>query len=129
APLGVRGAGVACDLPYYGARMAVTRYNDSVRYTSRRTHRGAPPAELAAQYRPTGPVFLAPDGSSDRWLTERYCLYTANRRGTVWRGEIHHAPWPLQPAEAEIERNTMTDPLRLALPARPGPLLHFAERQ
>jgi uncharacterized protein YqjF (DUF2071 family) len=69
-----------------------------------------------------------PDGSVDRWLTERYCMYAANRRGAVWRGEIHHARWPLQPAEAEIERNTMADPLRLALPAR-TPLLHFAECQ
>jgi hypothetical protein len=55
-------------------------------------------------------------------------MYVANRRGAVWRGEIHHARWPLQPAEAEIERNTMSDPLRLALPPRP-PLLHFSECQ
>jgi uncharacterized protein YqjF (DUF2071 family) len=81
-----------------------------------------------AQYRPTGPVVQAPAGSIDRWLTERYCLYTAHWRDTVWRGEIHHARWRLQPAEAKIERNTMADPLRLARPARP-PLLHFAERQ
>jgi uncharacterized protein len=127
-PLAVRGARVAFHLPYYDARMVFARDDGRVRYTSRRTHRGAPPAEFAAQYRPTGPVVQAPDGSIDRWLTERYCLYAANRRGAVWRGEIHHARWPLQPAEAEIERNTMTDPLRLVLPARP-PLLHFAERQ
>jgi uncharacterized protein YqjF (DUF2071 family) len=127
-PLAVRGARLTFHLPYYDARMAFARYHGMVRYSSKRTHRGAPPAELAVQYRPTGPVVEAPDGSIDRWLTERYCLYVANRRGTVWRGEIHHAPWSLQPAEAEIERNTMADPLRLALPAR-RPLLHFAERQ
>jgi uncharacterized protein len=39
----------------------------------------------------------------------------------------HHAPWPLQPAEAEISCNTMADPLRLTLPEC-APLLHFATR-
>jgi uncharacterized protein YqjF (DUF2071 family) len=126
-PLAVRAARLAFHLPYYDARMTVTRDGDTVRYTSRRIHRAIPPAELAVEYRPTGPAFLAPDGSLERWLTERYCLYAANWRGRVWRGEIRHARWPLQPAEAEIARNTMADPLRLALPARTS-LLHFAQR-
>src|SRR5215211_9335055 len=61
------------------------------------------------------------------WLTERYCLYAADRRGRVWRGNIHHARWPLQPAEADIACNTMADQLQLVLPQR-APLLHFAPR-
>ena len=41
---------------------------------------------------------------------------------------IRHAPWPLQPAEAEIERNTMADRgTGSSLPTEP-PLLHFAKR-
>jgi uncharacterized protein YqjF (DUF2071 family) len=43
------------------------------------------------------------------------------------RGEIAHARWPLQSAEAEITTNTMTAPLGFTLPAR-APLLHFAGR-
>jgi uncharacterized protein len=43
------------------------------------------------------------------------------------RAEIHHPPWPLQPAEAEIEHNTMASPLGLDLAG--APLLHFAARQ
>ena len=62
----------------------------------------------------------------ESWLTERYCLYAANRRGRLWRGNIHHR-WPLQPAEAEIASNTMADQLQLRLPPR-APLLHFAPR-
>jgi uncharacterized protein YqjF (DUF2071 family) len=64
--------------------------------------------------------------SLDWWLTERYCLYAIDRRGRVYRAEIHHAPWPLQPADAFIARNTMADPLGLSLDGRP--LLHFARR-
>ena len=40
------------------------------------------------------------------------------------RAEIHHPPWPLQPAEAEIGENTMSP---VALEGEP--LLHYSERQ
>lgn len=127
-PVAVRAARYAFHLPYYDGRMAVRRrHEEEVQYTSVRTHHGAPPAGFAARYRPTGPAGRAASGTIDRWLTERYCLYAGDWSGHVWRGEIHHRPWPLQPAEAEIECNTMTAPLRLALPATP-PLLHFARR-
>ncbi|MFQ5744792.1 MAG: DUF2071 domain-containing protein, partial [Acidobacteriota bacterium] len=61
----------------------------------------------------------------EHWLVERYCLYTVDGHGRAWRGEIHHRPWSLRPAEAEIARNTMTAPLGLELHG--APLLHFAE--
>jgi uncharacterized protein YqjF (DUF2071 family) len=125
-PLAVRGARWAFHLPYYDARMDVRWVDGEERYASRRTHRGAPPAEFVARYRPVGAVVAARKGSLDQWLTERYCLYGADRRGRLWRGEIHHARWPLQPAEAQIERNTMAAPLGLTLAPTPA-LLHFAK--
>jgi uncharacterized protein len=126
-PMAVRGARYLFHLPYYDASMASERCDGVMRYTSMRTHRGAPHAEFVARYRPTGPVYRSAVGSIEYWLTERYCLYAANRRGEIWRGDIHHARWPLQPAEAEVERNTMADQLRLILP-KGEPLLHFAKR-
>ena len=97
-------------------------------YTSHRTHRGAPPGEFAATYRPTGPVFEAAPGSLERWLTERYCLYSSDRRGRLYRGDIHHSVWSLQPAAADIRYNTLARGFGLSLPDVP-PLLHFAKRQ
>jgi uncharacterized protein YqjF (DUF2071 family) len=79
------------------------------------------------RYRPTGPTYLARAGTLEHWLTERYCLYAANRKGRVWRGDIQHHPWPLQPAEADFERNDMAFQIGLRLPATPA-LLHFARR-
>jgi uncharacterized protein YqjF (DUF2071 family) len=114
-------------LPYFRASMRLRKAGGWRHYRSYRTHRGAPPAEFQARYRPAGEVYRAAPGSLEHWLTERYCLYTIGRRGEVFRGEIHHAPWPLQPAEAEIEANTMTVPHGLQLPPT-APLLHFAER-
>lgn len=80
------------------------------------------PAELRASYRAIGPVSRAERGSLAHWLTERYCLYSVDRNGRVWRGEIHHAPWPLQPAEASFERLEMVEALGLRLAGAPTSL-------
>jgi hypothetical protein len=119
------GARTAYRLAYFHARMRSSRRGDEVRLETMRIHRGAPGAEFAGAYRPTGPVSPAAPGSHDAWLTERYCLYTIGHRGEVRRGEIHHPPWPLQPAEATFERQTMTTAAGIALPSQP-PLLHYA---
>ena len=69
-------------------------------------------------------VFLAlelVDGTSlEHWMAERYCLYSS-RFGRLFRGHVHHLPWPVQPARAEISDNSMT-----TLPLDGPPLLHFS---
>ena len=100
---------------------------DAIHYQSERCHRGAPAAGLTATYGPTSTVFRAAPGSLAHWLTERYCLYSADRRGRLFRGEINHAPWPLQEAQATFSRNTMVAAQGLVLPETP-PVLHFARR-
>ncbi len=112
-------------LPYFRARMALQRQGDWIDYRSTRTHRGAPVAEFAARYRPTGEPRHARPGTLDHFLTERYCLYAA-ARGQLARGEIHHPPWPLQAAECEIQRLEMTRLLGWQSPPSP-PLAHFAQ--
>jgi len=114
-------------LPYMRARMSLNTAADGwIRYESERTHRSEPPAKFVARYRPTGEVYTAARGTLDHWLTERYCLYTVDRRNRVRRAEVHHPPWPLQPAECEIGSNTMTASLGLDHGGKP-PLLHFAQ--
>jgi uncharacterized protein YqjF (DUF2071 family) len=115
-------------LPYFKAEFTIRCAGNTVHYASCRRHRGAPPGEFAATYRPTGPVFEAALGSLERWLTERYCLYSVDQRGHLYRGDIHHGIWPLQPASAEIQQNTLGQGFGLLLPDTP-PLLHFAVRQ
>lgn len=113
-------------LNYLDARMITERHAGRIVYASERTHRGAAPAVFRARYHPTGAPFMAQPGTLEHWLTERYCLYAADPQGRIWRGEIHHAPWPLQPAAAEVLTNTMATPIGLELPEQ-APLLHFAE--
>jgi uncharacterized protein YqjF (DUF2071 family) len=123
--LAVRAARMLLNLPYYRASMTVTASGDRVEYRSRRD---TETAEFSAMYQPIAGAFVAAPGTLEYFLTERYCLYHLNHRGTPYRLEIHHPPWPLQPASAELHRNTMADASGLALPAE-QPLLHFAKRQ
>jgi uncharacterized protein YqjF (DUF2071 family) len=123
-PIAVALARAWYKLPYFNAQMRMVERNGWVDYHSTRTHRGAPKAEFNGRYRPTGEPYLSQRGSLEYWLTERYCLYTV-AEGQIYRGEIHHAQWPLQRAEAEIELNTLPAPMGLTLPGAP-PLLHFA---
>ncbi len=121
--VGVRIARAAFHLPYFDARMTLRREGDVLHYGSQRTHRGAPPALFEARYGPSGG---AADGALDRWLTERYGLYAQDGRGRLFRGDIHHARWPLQHAQVEIVRNAMLGGTGLQLPDV-APLAHYAE--
>ena len=115
-------------LPYFRAQMSCLDYDGYIQYRSERVHRGAPAASLEGRYRPVGDAFSPQPGTLEHFLTERYCLYAADGRGRLLRGEIHHPPWSLQMAEAEFSRNSMTAAAGIPLPAA-RPLLHFARRQ
>jgi uncharacterized protein YqjF (DUF2071 family) len=105
--------------------MSVATNGDAIEYDSQRDDGSA---TLSTRYRPVGAPFEASRGSLEYFLSERYCLYNLNRRGAPYRLEIHHPPWPLQPADAEFTRNTMADAAGVLLPDT-KPLLHFARRQ
>ncbi len=123
----VRLARATFKLPYYDAEMSCRVSGREVAYRSVRTHRGAPPASFEGRYRPTGEVFESEPDSLENFLTERYCLYAADNRGTVRRGDIHHHMWPLQGAEAEVETLDMTRQIGVDLPPS-GPILHYSRR-
>jgi uncharacterized protein YqjF (DUF2071 family) len=116
-PVAVRAARWTFGLPYYHARMSLTTMNGDIEYESTRTHRGAPTAAFRGRYRAIGQPGRARPGSLENWLTERYCLYTMDRKGALYRGEIHHAPWPLQAGEVELHSNTMARAAGIELPA------------
>jgi uncharacterized protein YqjF (DUF2071 family) len=123
----VAGARRTYRLPYHHADMTITRSGRRIQYTSVRTASDGPPAALRAEYGPTGHPKAAVAGTLEHWLAERYCLYTIDERQRLMRAEIHHPPWPLQPAIATFDANTMP-PAGVDLAAH-DPLLHFARRQ
>ena len=125
--LAVVAARAVYSLPYFYARFRVQSSSSRVAYSSRRSDRRGPPAELDVTYGPVGPATPPTPGTLAHWLTERYCLYAVTRRGRVRRAEIHHPPWPLQPAQAEIRVNTLTRRLGVDVTGEDA-VTHFAER-
>jgi uncharacterized protein len=121
----VLGARFGYALPYFHARFKVRVEGDHVEYESRRMQRPRP-AEFRGTYLPVGATlpWCPPEQSLERFITERYCLYAVSKRH-VYRANVHHLPWPLQPAKAEIEVNTMAFPLGLELEGTP--LLHYSK--
>lgn len=127
-PLAVGAARSMFFLPYHTAKMSVEERDGWIHYRSRRSGRASQPAELRGRYRGVGAPEPPASGSLEYFLTERYCLYTFDSSFHLYRVEIHHGPWSLALAEAEIDVNTMADANGIRLPAV-SPLAHFAKRQ
>jgi uncharacterized protein YqjF (DUF2071 family) len=125
-PLAVWAARRFFHLPYIRAKISLKEDEKGIHYRSERT--GPPPnARFSALYRPTAPVYESTPGTLEHFLTERYCLYAQSPDGKLWRASIHHHPWPLQRATAEIEANGLLEPHGLSVEGPPA-LLHFARR-
>ncbi len=125
-PVAVRIARRFFHLPYFDAQMHIQPGDqDQFAYSSERSHLNSASARFRAIYGPAGPVRPAAAGSLAAWLTDRYCLYAADPTNRIWRTEIDHARWPLQPAYVKLQTNTMTAPLGLSL-TRPAPLAHYS---
>jgi uncharacterized protein YqjF (DUF2071 family) len=105
-------------LPAYRARTSAARDGDAFRFEASRDG-----LSFEARYRPAGEPSTADPGSLEHFLTERYCLYTADG-GRLYRAELHHAPWRLRTADATIASATLAP---LALEGAPHAL--YAESQ
>jgi len=120
-------------LPYYWAQMSMkplkfgSRGEREFAFYSRRLL-SRRPVRFAARYRGLGPTFkLAQSrpGTIEYFLTERYCLFSGDSMGRLVRANIHHVPWPLEQAEAEIQYNDLPEHVGLRLPDT-KPLLHYS---
>jgi uncharacterized protein len=100
-------------LPYHYARIRAS----SERFDLRRGEE----VSFLSSYRGLGGAAPAKPGTLEYFLVERYCLYSDDGR---LRADIHHPPWPLEPAEATVQQHGLA-PVRL----RGEPLLHYADRQ
>lgn len=120
----VWGARTFFRLPYYSAAMSLRLEGSDVSYSSVRRDCRGPAATLRVRYGPLGAHQPPLSGSLEEWLTERYRLFTLDRRGSVRTGEIDHPPWELSPAWAELEENSMASAAGVPTPGAPASLLH-----
>jgi uncharacterized protein YqjF (DUF2071 family) len=119
--LAVLGARIGFGLPYFWASMHERVEADIIHYNSHRLV--GPAANFKASYRSLNTSAVKDDLS--HFLTERYALYV-HRFGAVRSGEIHHRPWQLENAEAEIRENTLPQTFGFTLPDIP-PILHYSQ--
>jgi uncharacterized protein YqjF (DUF2071 family) len=83
-----------------------------------------------ARYRGLGPTYKTaemPPGSFEYFFSERNCVFSTNHAGQPIRANLHHVPWPLEDAEAEIERNDLATAVGIELP-KMDPVLHYSRR-
>lgn len=143
-PLAVRLARSLFHLPYFDAAMQANMSTTTparaanaiqedisnqekstggwMHYKSVRQQRGHKVA-FEGSYRPTGQLFTARAGSLEHFLVERYCFYSCDNDGRIYRGDIQHQPWALQTAELELEHNSLHEPWDIPLSGEP--LLHY----
>jgi uncharacterized protein YqjF (DUF2071 family) len=101
--------------------------NATFKYESRRWALNGAPAAFAATYRGEGDESQPAPGTLEHYLTERYSLYSSD--GTrIWRADIHHPHWRLQPGKAQIDLNSMLAAAGMRA-SQDTPLLHFASFQ
>jgi uncharacterized protein YqjF (DUF2071 family) len=125
-PVAVALARSLFHLPYYHARMTLTHAPDGV-ISYRSTRRTTGSTEVASEIAgsPRGLASPAQVGTLEHFLVERYLLYST-RRGRLYRGQVHHAPYPVQGAAVFGVKESLLRAAGLHQPAEP-PLAHFAE--
>jgi uncharacterized protein len=117
-PLLVEAAKRVHRLPAFRAHISARVDEGAVRFEAERDG-----LVFRARYAAAGGAFVAEPGTLDHFLCERYALYTADG-GRLYRAELHHSPWRLQPAEATLGEATFA-PVALA----GAPRLRFASAQ
>jgi hypothetical protein len=117
-------------LPYHWAEMHLEQRTErEFSFFSRRRF-ASRPAVFKARYRGLGPsrkLAESRSGTLEYFLMERYCLFTTNRAGQPIRANLHHASWPLEEAEAQIEQNDLAEVLGIRLPDQ-EPVLYYSRR-
>lgn len=126
--IAVAGARTLLHLNYFDADMSITHTETGIEYASKRADSRGGDAQFRGHYAADGEVSIPVRGSIEHFLTERYCLYTVSGSNIVHRLQIHHRPWLLQPAVAELDAGPMLTAAGLDLPAG-DPLLHFSAIQ
>src|ERR1035438_9607752 len=128
--LAVAAARVFFHLPYHWAEMRLDQRSErEFSFYSRRRF-SKEPVVFQVRYRGLGPTHKLAEnrsGTLEYFLMERSCLFTRNREGQPVRANLHHVPWPLEEAEAEIEQNDLGRSIGIELPDI-EPVLRYSRR-
>lgn len=122
--LAVRAARWGWGLPYFDATMSLTREEDGV--IDYRTTRAKSGASLAARFRPGELLGPSLPGTLEHFLLERYLLFNL-RAGSVWRGQVHHVPYPARRCEVLSITESLTHAAGLPVRSATPETIHFSD--
>ncbi|WP_185959474.1 YqjF family protein [Planococcus salinarum] len=91
-------------LPYRMAEMAFEKNKGQILYKSEARGTATPKEKIALRYRISSQPAVSTE--LEKWLTERYCLWTKPERHLLWL-DIVHKPWKLKYVQGDITVNTM----------------------
>lgn len=139
SPVAVFAARRFWGLPYFDAQMTSVEEDGMVRYVSVRKRwkksdrrkgdltairDGSP--RLEVRYRPGETTSApSPEGSLDRFLIERYYLFV-RRRGSIYRGQVHHVPYPLREVTVASVEDSLASAAGFPSPGPPFTLFHYS---
>jgi len=128
--LAIAAARAVYHLPYFFSEMHLEPRSERefAFYSRRRFSRQQ--VIFKARYRGLGPSRRTVEirsGSFEQFMSERPCVFSVNRSGQPIRSNLHHVSWPLEEAEAEIERNDLASAAGIELPDI-DPVLHYSRR-
>ncbi|MEW5853128.1 MAG: DUF2071 domain-containing protein [Myxococcota bacterium] len=123
--LAVQAARRGFGLPYFHANMTLeVRPDGSIRYETVR--RGTLDAVHRVTYVPGEHLGASPVGTLEHFLLERYLLYV-ERSGALFRGQVHHAPYPAQRATVVEVRDGLMRAAGLPVVTGMPEYAHYAE--
>ena len=128
--LAIAAARMLYHLPYYWADMRFEQRSEREFAFSSSRHFAGGKVNFNARYRGLGPTHKTAEqsaGSFECFFSERAFLFSSNRAGEPIRAHLHHVPWPLEMAEAEIDRNDLATAIGIELP-QIEPVLHYSRR-
>lgn len=116
-------------LPYYHARMfhlrerrAPVEATSSYLSAGARAHAHPSPASYLIRAEARDGVGAATPGTLEHFLVERYLLY-AESQGRIYRGQVHHSPYPVQAAKLITLDESLLAAAGIRRPEQP-PLAH-----
>ncbi len=110
-------------LPYRRARMSFDKNEREIMFRSETMKKGGPQEKVALEYRILPQPALSTE--LEKWLTERYCLWTKPGHQLL-RLDIAHKPWQLKYVQGEISENTMAPYLGKNF-KNEKPMAHYAD--
>jgi len=109
-------------LPYFHARMEMTRTGDEIEYQTRRTSGGA---AHQVRYRIGETLGPSPPDTLEHFLIERYLLFV-ERGGALLSGQVHHVPYPVQRAEVLAVQDELIAAAGLPRVSQPPAFAHYS---